>query len=292
MIQPVPNRSARSRDLQGYSLIEIMVAMTILTGIVVGLLVTVQYVQRALRAASAQTDSLENGRAFLNLLNREMQEIVLFPEGASNVFRFLSTYRNGSPLLQSIPGVSDEKRTNHLQAFSFVVRSKDSTDWKAVFYDFQKSDVTRGVGALYRAEINYPRWSATNALAGKQRDFVTWAYNARDYSNPLTNGFGNFTKMLDGVIHLKWTAYDMNGLVISNMFSSFGSYQGYFFTNTAITNISFTPAALELELGILDSDLFRKLKSIGDPVAAQNFLEDRPGNVQIFRQRINIPTGP
>jgi prepilin-type N-terminal cleavage/methylation domain-containing protein len=270
----------------GYSLIEIMVAMTLLTVIVVGLLASFNQTQRALRASVAQTDTLENGRAFLNLLGREMQEIVLFPEGVSNAMRFASVARSTDTLVQKIPG-SSASRTNRLQSFCFTVRNRDNADWRTVFYDFRKSEYTdRPIVSLYRAERDFAYRNATNDLASTGRSFLSWTYGAQSNTN-------DFRRMLDGVIHLQFYAYDQNGVMIPE-WSGVGG-RGYFFTNQIVVSTTQVPAAIEVELGLLDPDVLRRVKAIsesGNPTAVQDFLSDRSGNVQIFRQRINLPSGP
>ncbi len=273
---------------QGYSLIEIMVAMSLLTVIVVLLLGSLNQTQKGLKASGAQTDTLESGRAFLNLLSREMQETVNFQSGVNNAFRFACTYRTSDPLLQTIPGLPGVQRTNELMSFSFVVRSKETTDWKAIFYDFDKNDLnTLKLGSLFRAEQDFLYRESSNNLAKLQNNFISWSYSAANSTN--------FFKMLERVVHLKFFAYDQNGFLIPT-WTVPGGYRGYFFTNQVVNptapSITPIPSSIEIELGILDPDVYKKVKSMGSTTAIQNFLSDRSGNVQVFRQRITIPSGP
>ncbi|HAM72186.1 MAG TPA: hypothetical protein DCM86_11130 [Verrucomicrobiales bacterium] len=273
----------KSAAQRGFTLIEIMVAMSLLTVIVVGLLASLNQAQRALRASGAQTDTLENGRAFLGLLGREIQEVVMFPEGVSNALRFASLQRSGDYMTQKVPG-SSVNRTNRLESFCFTTRNRDNANWKVTFYDFRKSDYTdRQVVAIYRTERQFPYRNATNDLFSLQRDFLSWRYGAQGFTN-------EFTKILDGVVHLKFYAYDQNGSIIPQWITPNGL--GYFFTNQVVVSTSQLPATVEVELGILDPDVLRRVKAIDDLTAIQSYIEDRSGNVQIFRQRINIPSGP
>lgn len=279
------------RPLAAYSLVEIMVAMSLLTVIVVGLMLTLNQTQRALRASGAQTDTLENGRAFLALLNREMGEIVNFSPTLTNVSRFAAMYRNdASPLLQDIPGGGGLKRTNELQSFCFVVPSKELNGWRAIFYDFRKSDQEeRRVVDVYRAERTFPRWKATNELASLQQEFFSWKFGAETATN-------DFTKLLSGVIHLRFQASEKtNGYPLMPLSAEASHPRGYFFANPPLVNPApavYYPDSIEIELALLDTDTYKRSKPIENKTTLENFLADRAGNVQVFRQRINIPTGP
>jgi hypothetical protein len=62
------------------------------------------------------------------------------------------------------------------------------------------------------------------------------------------------------------------------------------------TRVSFVsnavPAYLELELGVLEPDAFRRYQGLkeGSPTKAREFLEKQAAKVHIFRQRIPIRT--
>lgn len=282
-LSPIPASSAAARRRDAFSLIEIMVAMSLLTVIVVGLLATLNQTQRALKASGSQTDALENGRAFLNLLGRELQETVIFPEGMSNAFRFASVSRGPAALVQTVPGSSAD-RTNQLESFLFTVRDKESNGWKTVFYDFRKGDFDdRGIVSLYRSESRVPYRASLDALPALQKQFLSWNYSAENNTN-------EFSRMLDGVAHLRFYVYDQNGLLIPQWTQSGSS--GYFFTNQPNATTNHFPNTIEVEFGILDSDVLRRIKGYGTLASIQDYLRDRAGNIQVFRQRITIPTGP
>lgn len=274
----------------GYSLVEIMVAMTLLTVIVVGLMLTLNQTQRALRASGAQTDTLENGRAFLSLLSREMGEVVNFHDSVTNAYRFAAIYRpSGGQLQQTIPGGKGLVRTNELQSFCLVVPSKEINGWRAIFYDFRESLAARHVVDIYRAERSFQRWQLTNNLAELQRSFFSGTFTPDRNTN-------DFSKMLSGVIHLRFQAYDRtNGYPVVPLNGAGNRPRGYFFANPA--NIVpqppvYFPDSVEVELGLLDSDTYKRSKAIENTTTLETFLADRAANVQLFRQRITISTGP
>src|ERR1051325_4139527 len=68
-------RTAAVQAAEAFSLLEIMVAVSLLAVIIVGLLAMFYQVQRAFRAGTAQADVMEGGRATMNLLTRDLQEM-------------------------------------------------------------------------------------------------------------------------------------------------------------------------------------------------------------------------
>jgi len=48
------------------------------------------------------------------------------------------------------------------------------------------------------------------------------------------------------------------------------------------------PAYVELEVGVLEPAVLKRLKSIPSPLTQSNFLANHAGNIQMFRQRIAI----
>lgn len=273
----------------GYSLIEIMVAMTLLTVIVVGLMTTLNQTQRALRISGSQTDTMENGRAFMSMISRELAELAKLPSASSNTFRFYSVART-DPIYQNVEGLGADSRTNRLYSFGFIVRDKEANQWRTITYDFERDDLDYAIGPLYRTETNFAYWALTNdlqGLSGYQKQLRTFGYDA--FGKPhQTNYFG---KLLEGVIHLSFKAYDQHGRLMPEWKRD--NFFGYWFTNTPLSAATQAPSAIEIELGVLDPDLRRIVKGMGkDPSVIQNYLKNRAGNIQIFRQRIPISVAP
>ena len=272
-----------------FTLIEVMVAMTLLVVIIAGLVASLNQTQKALKLASGQTDTMENGRAFMQLLTREMQEIVSFPEEITTTFRFASKYRNvNNPLMQDVPGLSDQ-RTNLLSSFAFVTRSKELNQYRLVMYDVHKDEMENQFATgIYRAETNFPIWGVTNDLLVVENRFLNWQLAAFRDTN-------FFSKVLDGVVHLQFHSYDTNGARIPDWNLGTGRLVGYTFTNSSPSQetnfFAYRPSSIELELGVLDPEVVTKVKSMTNTVA-NKFLLDRSGSVQVFRQRITVPTGP
>lgn len=293
---------SHSRSKPGaFSLIELMVAVSLMTFIVLGLVVMFGQVQRAFRSSLTQTDVLEAGRIQTDMMVRELSQIA--PSGrpfTTNFFTELSPLFN-QPMTQGLPGTTyqgqpgtQDQRTNLIQRFFFL--SQANLDWNAVGYQVIPDYVNAGVGTLYRFSANHSGNNSTN-LSG---EFL----NA-----PLTN----LNRISDGVVHLRLRAFATNGYPIA---WDGNRTNGVFRTNafdTGTLRVQNTaaysrpgvpdavdcyfmsnalPAYLELEVGILEQQVFERFKAIGNlnPQAQRRYLSNHVASVHIFRQRIPVRT--
>src|SRR5436190_8356573 len=93
------------RFARAFSVIEMMVAVSLLAVIIVGLLAMFYQVQRAFRAGTAQVDVMEGGRAGMLELTRELQQMSpTYFDGATN---FQVTLAPGYSTTYQIIGQSD-----------------------------------------------------------------------------------------------------------------------------------------------------------------------------------------
>ncbi len=303
-----------------FSLIEIMVTVGLMTFIILGLLLMFNQTQRAFRTGMAQTDVLEAGRATLDLVARELEQMSPsqapdyidnsgFLRRATNFFVEPSTtypsiaspysFSWANPFVQELPG-NNLSRTNLMQRFFFL--SKLNQDWVGTGYEVLPDDAYGCVGTLYR-------YSATNNPRGDLIDLSALF--------PGTATPSNMSRIADGIVHLRLRAFANNGyLITTNNFTR---------TNTIYPNASYpiritgpytnvveaiaynsepynadlrqascyfmgnaAPGYLELELGILEPQILQKYRSIGDMNAARAYLSNRVASVHIFRQRIPV----
>ena len=152
-----------------------MVTVGLLSFIILGLLLMFNQTQRAFRAGLTQTDVLEAGRATMDLMTREMEQMSasqspdyidftgvrrrttnFFVEPSTNFYSAISSgaFSWTKPLLQELPG-NGQPRTNLVQRFFFL--SKLNQDWIGTGYDVVPDDANQCVGTLYRYSTNYPR---------------------------------------------------------------------------------------------------------------------------------------
>lgn len=274
---------------RAFSLIEVLVAVTLMSVIVIGLLAMFSQTQRAFRTGITQVDIMEGGRAACELMARELEQTTA--TGLPNTLNFFAQW-NGYSLIQSLPGTNGlgnlQWRTNILDDVFFFTR--ENRNWQGVGYRVESPDL---VGTLYRYESN---------VVNLDLDFVTQAdavtspvkFRDRVYSTRRS-------RIIDGVVHLRLLAYDANGqLIVNNYGSAIGvtnhippsspdwtpelSYEYHFRSNAV-------PAYLDLELGILEAKTAERCRNL--PLALQaEFLtstsKTKVGNVQVFRQRITV----
>ena len=290
----IPPGATPPRRCRAFSLIEVLVAVTLMSVIVLGLLAMFSQTQRAFRTGITQVDIMEGGRAACELLSRELEQTT--PTGLPNTLNFYSCW-NGYALIQSLPGSSDlgndQWRTNILDDVFFFTR--DNRNWQGVGYRVDNS-VNRSVtlGTLYRYEVNVHNTNLFQVMAADQQ---SPGFKFRDQLFTT-----RASRIIDGVVHLRVLAYDANGnLIIPAMpyVNPFGAISvtniaqngrtpwspdldlEYHFRSNAV------PAYLELELGILEAKTVERCRNI--PAASQaEFLRTKSGNVQIFRQRITV----
>jgi prepilin-type N-terminal cleavage/methylation domain-containing protein len=293
--EQAPLQSGEQRQA-GFSLIEILVAVSLLTIIILGLLAMFGQVQKAFKGSITQTDVLEGGRAGIDLLARELEEIAPCGRNAVNFFAEIPA---AEPLLQGLPG-SGNKRTNVMEDMFFLTRQNQT--WTGIGYFVRTNDAVgnlwlpepnpgkMGAGTLYRFATN------TTSTAQDPRELFLAFDKARK-----PGAFGSFgssnvvQRIADGVVHFKFDAYYTNGVQITNDFnlralnsdirlSSFvpGEVGLYKFFSNAV------PAAVEMELGMLEQQTWGRYKSIAGGDAQRKYLSNHVGQVHVFRQRVPV----
>ena len=278
-------RAARSR---AFTIVELLVAISILSLIVLVLYGLFDQVQRALRGNVAQIDVHEGGRAGMELLSREMEQVQ-----AGNVLTNVNLFTRftASPSKQALPNAG-EMRENALEEVFFL--SLLNKQWIGTGYrvlavnangiptDYAKT----GVGTLCRYRLsNHVANVRSPSLFSRVMDVTPTI-------------FTNYQRVIDGVIHFSARAYDRNGSLITNNFNtnilsgvfvSSNSFENgveyaYAFTNKAL------PAYLELTLGVLEPHVLERYRSYPPTatVAASNYLARQAGAIHLFQQRIPI----
>lgn len=271
-----------------FSLVEILVVVGLLSVIILGLVAMFSQTQRAFRLGLAQVDVLEGGRAVTDMMTRELSQMT--PSGAgrlSGAVNFYAGLRSYKPLVQALPGTTGPGRTNLLEETFFLTRENQT--WYGVGY-FVRTNQSgssalgfpeEGLGTLYRFETNY---SDAQFRANPN-------YPVRDFNIALADG-RTANKLIAGVVHFKLRAYDTNGLWInqpigSSITNSWSSSvpdeldRCLFYSNAV-------PAAVEIELGILEERTAERARSIASPTARYNYLTNEAGKVHLFRLRVPV----
>lgn len=284
---------------RAFSLVEILVAVTLLSFIVLGLLAAFNQTQRAFRSSMAQTDVLETGRAVSDMLARELQEAApgrgqILTNGNRLIYstNFFAE-PSGVGIIQALPGTT-ALRQNWLERLFFVTHQNQ--DWVGTGYQVVPYFANAGVGTLYRwCRTNAPRQGPLNLSS-----FFQFAATTRQITN--------FNRIAEGIVHLRVTTYATNGFVLSN-----GPLQpACFYVDSLRTNMPYArawntvvfdspvgqaasyfvsnavPAYVEVELGILEPQVLERYRAIGNATAAANYLSNRVAQVHLFRQRVSI----
>ena len=305
----------QSAIANAFSMVELLVAMTLLSLIVLALMAVFNSTQQAFRSSVTQTDILEGSRAAVDLITTDLRTLTpsdgqsnyfynaSFYPGVVNFFSSDNSYAECSysganllyqPLRQSLPG-SDSLRANVLNYFFMLGRNNQK--WTGVGYVVNATNASP-LYPLYRF------YAETNIAASPYGLFSAFI-SAVNYSQ-----WTNMSHVLDGVVHLTVRVYDVNGYWMTNTTQFHGPLQttnknilfvlpmvparsggemGFYFYSNAV------PAAVELQLGVIEDRTLQRVESLGNPAglglstAQSNYLAQQSGHVYLFRQRVTIP---
>ncbi len=259
----------------GFSLVEIMVAALLLSFIVIGLLAMFNQTQRAFRSGMTQTDVLEAGRSTMDMLTRELEQMTPSHELYTTNFHVWVSPLFQNLLTQSLPG-SQVQRSNAVQNFIFL--SRENTLFVGTGYRVFPEYPDAGVGSLYR-------WTVANPAREGARLFPNWFQFA-----PLSD----YNRIVDGVVHLRLRAYDAKGNLINPGMAVFPKEMDFYTNRIApdqaevVATNNAVPAFVELELGLLEQQVFHRWKSLANDVARRNYLSNQAARVHVFRNRVPI----
>ncbi len=278
-------REFSPRRIRAFSVLELMVAVSLLALIVVALLAMFNQTQKAFRGGMAQTDVMESGRIAMQFLTREMQQIAPMREpGAVNLMIWTPTTLAPwnlpqRPLTTSTMDLpSNQARDNHLQDITFVTRLSD--EWVATAYRI--SNAVDGAGALYRWTQTYTNGVSSGTLS----NFCWWATSvpAPDSTIPSTYNT-NFQFIADGIVHLAAYPFSTNGVAMTNGMLIANGLRGYAYLENEV------PAFLDLELGVLELKTVAQFNARA-PGARVAWLTDQANRMHLFIQRIPIRNAP
>ena len=276
-----------------------MVAVALLAVIIVGLLAMFYQVQRAFRAGTAQVDVMEGGRATMNLLTRDIQEMTAtgLPLVTNCVILDSSGINLASPRTSVQDLHSGAVRENFQQDICFMSRLND--EWIGTAYRIVFADT--GAGTLYRLNARRPIESLPLDNTNVVTQLSFFACTNLDFDGP------DLHRVLDGVVHLTFTPYDRNGFpytdklnyndneptdrsAYTNSFRIDHSKGIYAFLTNGL------PAFIDIELAVLESGAFEKFNARVDTsqafpqsiTRATNYLARQIGRTHVFRQRVPI----
>jgi len=264
------NQQTKHRQQSGVTLLELMVAISVLTVIILGLYSMFDRTQKAFLNSMTEVELQDSGRAFTLIMTRDLEQMQ-----PSRLVNRTNLYI--SPILINnlpINGFNQYSMlgsnvfTNVVQEFFFLTHT---SYWNGIAYLMQPistnaNDVmlftNLGVGALYRYSTNV-------------NDFY---HRSTDLFAVYTNSSSaDSQRMTEGVVHLELRPYDLAGNYLDPSTNQF--------TNGVV------PAYLELEVAVLEPKVLLQARSIGNAVAQKNFLQEttnRPSAVHIYRSRTSV----
>ena len=278
--------------------------------------------QRAFRLSMTQSDILEAGRAVTEMIPRELEQIAPSYRNAVNFSAVMIP--NSTPLTQSLPGTT-LMRTNLLQDCFFLLRQNQT--WIGIGYCVRTNDATGrlwlpevaagklGAGTLYRFAatlpvISYgnpgdpnnglpqdpePALSSTSAMPaspGSLRDLqpnLRWrgpfppARLCHQWLPAVQRRHSTPTRVSAPILSPWATAWSARPWRCrTSLTRTIGP------ASTSASNA--VPAAVEMELGLLEQSAWERYNSIGNAAARLAYLqrEDISSRVHLFRQRIPI----
>jgi len=312
----------------GFTLIEMLVTLTLLSLIVLALMSVFNATQAAFRSGLTETDILESGRMTMSLMADDLAKTtpsfgfcstnflgvsrsLQFTNGPVNFYVTANPYtRVNQPFIQSLPGTSLQ-RSNVLQSFFMLSRQNVGGRPSWVGTGYAVDPLSWPTNSLYRFV------AVTNMTKGNPLMlFTNFYYAANVYgfgqsreSSPFTNAT-IWTHVMDGVVHLAVRPYDPNGLEMTNNIEL--RYNGSTNTFTNLNTIFFTPsswpiasaaplkvygcymfsnsvpASVEVNLGVLEDAVLQRVEGLPTPLAQTNYLFNHVGQVHLFRERVWI----
>jgi hypothetical protein len=221
-----PDRGRERRGAAGFTVTELMVAVSLMTLIVLALYAMFNQTQRAMRANESQVDSAERGRGVLELVSRELESArVGLRADATNVWLRTPIMTNlaQNDFMIGNPASALPIRTNMFDDVYYLTKSEKA--WRGVGYvvlqpgtnaggkDVVGRPVT-GLGTLYRYETPTTNrdyaFPSTNLFRGFVTNLpvVTAAVAALP---PATN----FSQIAQGIVHFRVLPYDTKGQLMS-----------------------------------------------------------------------------
>jgi hypothetical protein len=261
--------SVRTSGSAGLTILEMLVATTLLVVIVLGLTAMFVQTQKAFRGGHTQTDVMESGRTVVDMMSRDFQQMADAKD--TNIVNFFYGIHGASGFVQG-DGLGNS-RTNYLSDVFTLERI--NTTWYGIGYAISNTvggginSSTPIVGSLYRYVYS------TNDIPTENPYVI--------FTNEVTTfGYTNLYRVVDGVVHFQMRAFDANGAEITNPVAGFLELP-YDQPQNPLPN------SVELELGILEPAIVEQVRALGTNVQAElNFLTNRMGAVHIFRQQIPV----
>jgi hypothetical protein len=284
--------------------------------------------QSAMRSNVAQVDVMEGGRAIMDLLKRDLEQMTS-PDGltTNNINFYVGL--GSSVNVVDLPGSEVwTARTNYLDEVYFLKLNRDSAlnlVWDATVYRvlsrinttpgelanpaYVTNYAAEGVGWLARrSEITTLTNRTASVLpgaAGLDLDLSDPDHPFNVASGKTDRDWARFSRVAAGVVHFQVAPLDSRGQPLyhslSTNLTAYGSgvvaqlpNQGALDPNRWQYYLvgDALPASLQVELGILEPQVADRLNSLPNPQVRAEFLREQAAKIHYFKQRIPLRSAP
>ena len=223
--------------------------------------------QRAFKGGLGQVDVFESGRAAMEMITRDLEQMA--PSGDVSNVNFCVTNATVYP-----SAIANSTDTNYIQNIFALTHG---SGWQGISYKvLATNDPNAVVGTLYRRTTNSARI---------QGNYLFDNFNIA----PLTD----YHRVIDGVVRFQVRVYDASGNAVTtstNIDIDMGSENSgcnlfwYKFSNNEL------PGYVEVDLGILEPSAVEltRVFSATNYNAQREFVERNSSKIHIFRQQIPI----
>ena len=289
---------------RAFTLVEILVVLALLSLIVFALMAVFAATQRAFRASLTQTDTLEGGRAVMDLIAGDL-EAMAPSYGVSNTailkgnlrytcpINFSVNFKTNlfppSPLYQPLMGSpTGAQRTNILEDIFILSKGNINgvSSWIGTGYSVTTNLADGTLYPLYRF------YMTTNAASGAiGQNFLFTMFNNMQYTNSAS-----WSHLMDGVVNLTARTYDTNGVWMTNGYAnpSFVTAPhnvSFFMTGLGETSCFFfsnaVPGSVSIVMGTIEDHVLKHAEALNG-VNQSAYLENSVGQVHLFSRRVWI----
>ncbi|MFZ9853956.1 MAG: PilW family protein [Limisphaerales bacterium] len=312
-------RGRAIRSSRAFSLLEMLIGMAMLSVIVLALFAMFNQTQKALIANAGQTDVMENGRAVMDLLIRDLGRArpsnigtnLVFVPRSTNVQERLSPAPN-MMVLRTAAGPSDPqvraafldgwRRTTLFHDLFYLAENRPGQWTGAGLFVAPEDPATPddAVGTLYRYEDPWPV-SLRGARGADQANVLyNRFFNNATYRSSPTNS----SRLLDGVVFFRATPFGPSGQALDpttrlqinafpvpkDVLIGPNPSAGVPLNATLFRGRAF-PTSVELEIGVLPPELVERYRVLpaNPPGIRTRFLTNNLANILVFRQRVAMP---
>jgi prepilin-type N-terminal cleavage/methylation domain-containing protein len=303
----------RLRRVSGFSLLEVLVAVGLMSILVLALYSMFDQTQKALRANAGQSDVSEAGRAAMELVTRDVEKA-----WASRV----PAVTNNLVIRRTYPasvvnGVGDDFTRDSAFHEVFLLCQPDVgvSPGFGLFVAEENNPlqrVTNAIGTLYRYEVSggSPVLDSNGNRLGAVANFApptlvrpgtafrTFDNFWREFDRPDATVRTSASRLIDGVVFFRVFAYAASGVVLDRTVTLTNDIPAdvvpFFRSGPDVENLTTfgnaaLPSAVEVELGIMPPRLLAQFRSLLPSLQA-GFLARNFANILVFRQRIALRT--